>query len=487
MEFIQKHFWKIYRLIVFVSMFLYLMLTGGKYVWADEAYSFALIRHSYSEVYRITAADVHPPLYFLVLKLLTQPFDYSLFAAKIVSIIPYMFIILFGGIQFKRLFDEKTAILFMLLFFLFPYMLLYSIEIRMYSFGAAFVFANAVYAYRCFAETGKLNWVLYVVFGLAAAYTHYFALVSVAIVYGLLMLMIIVKRRELIVTWLVCSIATIVLYLPWLKAFIGQFREVSNDYWIGEITLREVLGYVNSVFGSSGITGGKAIYGVTIYALIVLLTYLFAFIYVVASKEKSTILLCCCSLLVPAGTIAVGIAASLLVRPVFVIRYAIPAIPMLAVFMAIALGKMKNAALPACIFAVALLGGVSGYITDLQGEYNVTENAMDNSFVAEQNSAECYIVTILPERLAEHITISSILSYYETEKPVYCIASAGPEGTFANQVPLSEFDETKYNTVVLLTDVGELPDEEYASVYSYEYIGELVASGIGTDAYLLTK
>ncbi len=484
-NFVEKHFGKIYVLMIVVSAFLYLALTGGKYVWADEAYTFALIKHSYADIWRITAADVHPPLYYYILKTLIKPFAYSLFAAKIVSILPFMFIIVFGGFQFKKLFGGKTAILFMLLFFLFPYMLLYSIEIRMYSYAAAFVFANAVFAYRCFLENRKLNWILFVLFGLAAAYTHYFALVSVAVTYCLLFFAIIIKKRMRVAKWLIASAATIVLYLPWLRFLMSQLSEVAGDYWIEKITRYSLVEYVWTVFGSNGFTGVKIFYGITLYSLVFLFTYFWAFIYAVTVERKQIAILCCCSLAVPIGTVIIGITASVIIRPVFVIRYIIPALPMLIAFMAIALSGINNKIMFASILLVAILGGVGNYAVSLKNEYIIEENALCTEFVSEYDNVDCYIVMMVPESITEHV--SAILSYYETDKPVYCSSSVGPKGTFKNQVDIRNFDASRYKRAMLILDVGQAPDEQYSSAYSCEYIGRFVATGINMDAYLLEK
>lgn len=83
----------------------------------DEAFSFALVRHSFSEIWTITAADVHPPLYYWYLKVLTAPFHYSMRAAQIASVLPYLFILVFGGMQFRKYFTDRTAVLFMVMFF----------------------------------------------------------------------------------------------------------------------------------------------------------------------------------------------------------------------------------------------------------------------------------------------------------------------------------------------------------------------------------
>ncbi len=62
---------------------MYMSLIGGKYICADEAYSFAMIKHSSKEIFCITAADVYLPLYCCRLKAFLAPFANNLYMAKI--------------------------------------------------------------------------------------------------------------------------------------------------------------------------------------------------------------------------------------------------------------------------------------------------------------------------------------------------------------------------------------------------------------------
>lgn len=465
-------FRKLYFAILVLCAALYCVLLGGKYVWADEAYSFAMIQHSYAEIWKITAADVHPPLYYYILKFLTQPFGYSLLSAKIVSILPYLFIIAFGGIQFKQLFGKNEALSFMILFFLFPFSLGYSVEVRMYSWAAAFVFGNAVFAYRCFIEDNKHNWFFFALFGACSAYTHYYALVSTGIVYGLLLLVICIKGRKKLCLWLIFSALTVILYLPWLKSFIEQLIvKVNNEYWIAPISLRTVIDYGFSIFGGCG--SGYL-------SLLFASVYLFALIGLIFTKNKDTCVLALCSLAVPVGTIAVGILASILVRPVFVIRYLVPAIPLLVTFLV--LSFRNTASNYPCIVAIclSLIVGIFGYGRFVRSEYQIVENALDQEFVA-QFDTDAYLV------LTESGHIPSVLSYYDPITPIYrgaCLSAANP---FENYHAVSEFNAQKNDSVILLVDVGEDVPEEYASKYHGDYLGELNECGNLCNAYLLTK
>lgn len=187
-------------------------------IWADEAYTFSLIKQDYRELIRIAALDVHPPLYYLLLKLCIQPLEYSLTAAKIVSIVPYV-LILIGGYEIKRMLGEKTSILFMGLFLIFPFTLRFAVEARMYSLAAMFVFYCAVFAYRWYYGSGKFGWFLFILSGVGAAYTHYFALVSVGMIYLILGLFLFLNKKKELKFWVISVVSSIALYLPWLSFF----------------------------------------------------------------------------------------------------------------------------------------------------------------------------------------------------------------------------------------------------------------------------
>lgn len=467
-------FWRTYWITAVICMLGYLFLIGGRSVWADEAYTFSLIRHNYREICRITAADVHPPLYYLILKLFIQPFGYNLICAKLVSIIPYMFIILFGGYQFRKLFDEKTAILFMHFFPLFPLGCVYAVEVRMYSLAAAFVFANGVYAYRCFKdkENGMMNWGLFILFGIGAAYTHYYAFVSVGVIYGLLCVAIVVKKKKKFVMWITAVAFSIAAYLPWLKSFAEQLDyKVKHEYWIEEITIATIKEYANSIFGAKGLE-------IVRFSFFFALTYLAALVYMLIKKEKQGIWICICCLSVPIGTILVGITASLLVRPVFVIRYVVPSIPVLVAFMAISGGVMSKKILLPC-YAVALIGGVSNYAVSVHDEYAVIENVIDDEMLAAYDNVDCYIV------LTKSGHISSVLAYYEHELPIYIADKITDSNPFENQKEICEFKASENNLLLMFLDVGEMPDETYAFTYQWEYIGKYNECGNYTDVYLL--
>lgn len=134
-------------------LYLLFIVTGAiicfhNYISYDEAYSMCLIRHSFPDLIRITAADVHPPLYYLLLKIWMLPFGESIFAARIFSLIIHTAFISLGPLMVRKIFSPKAGLLFTFFAVTLPacQSYLYS-EIRMYGLAALLVTICALSAY----------------------------------------------------------------------------------------------------------------------------------------------------------------------------------------------------------------------------------------------------------------------------------------------------------------------------------------------------
>lgn len=471
-EILSRHYKTVFWFLSGFFLVLYLMLVGGDYVWVDESYSIAMVKHSFSEIWEITALDNHPPLYYWYLKIATAPFGYGLTAAKIASILPYMFIIVFGGKQIHKYFNARTAVLFMVMFFCFPFILPYSIEIRNYALASAFVFACAVFAYRFWLEQGKMTDMAgLIISGVLAAYTHYFAFVSVCIIYGLLLMAVLAGRKQLWKKWLLSVVISIVLYVPWFSCFVSQLvYKASHEYWIKEITLGTLYGYFVYLFG----LGGDAPYAL-LFAVVFAAAYLACFLWILASREKKDTLLCVCCILVPVGTLAVGVLASILVRPVFILRYLVPAIPLLVTFMAIVLGKLNNTILFSCILSIVLVGGVSKYGLTIYSEYT-NHNYLP---IEEYGDVDAYIVV-------GDSHVAGTLGYYVTEKTIYADVDLHAANPYPNRVPTDTLNYDDVDNAIMLLGVGKTPPVECHERYNIQYLGQWTCER-GTDAFLLTK
>lgn len=471
---LEKYWKRSYILLILLAVGLYAVLSLDQKVWADEAYTFALIRHSFGEVWQITAADVHPPLYYFLLKLLAAPFGYNVTVCRMLSALPMVMTLALGGWQLGKLFGKRTGILFMGAYLLFPYAMTSAAEVRMYGLAQLFVFLCGLYAYRAYRENTPKCWALFAIFGTCAAYTHYFALVSAGVIYGLLLLALLLKKRQLWKGWCLGSLATILLFLPWLGSFLSQLAyKVNNEYWIEPITVQTLVDYVLTLFSANGLGA---------FPLFLALTYVLALVLLLREKDEKR-LLGLCALAVPVGTLAVGLLASILVRPVFVIRYILPAVPLLVCFFALALSAVDSQALVACLMTVCLMGGLSNGMVVAVDAVTMGDGQISKGYVANLPQYDAFVVYS-----GNTMHASQELSYCDSETPIYTVDELGPDNPYPNRLPYSDFRNTEenYQRVILVLAQGEPVPESFED-YSATCIGTVYVSDIGQDLWYLEK
>lgn len=472
---LEKNWKKLYILLTALTLGMYAVFSLEHTIWADEAYTFALIRHSFPEIWKITAADVHPPLYYFLLKICSAPFGYNLYLCRILSALPMALTVAVGGWQLEKCFGKRMAATFMVLYPMFPFSMTYAAEVRMYGLSQLCVALCALFAYRAYRENQWKHWVLFFLFGTGAAYTHYFALVSAGVIYGLLLLAILIGKRELWKPWGLASLATIVLFLPWLGSFLSQLAyKVSNEYWIEPITLSTIVEYAMTLFSASGMTA---------FTLFFALAYAVAFLLLlVGGKKRATVALA--ALAVPLGTLAVGVVASVLVRPVFVIRYLLPSVPLLVFFFAYSLAGLNSQALVSSLVTVCLMGGISNGLVVAKTAVFPAENRLTASVVATFPEFDACVAYS-----GNTLHASQELSYWAPETPVYTAdALLGADNPYPNRLPYEEFRQVEgaWQRVLLVLSEGEVVPEEFSD-YTAEHLKDVTISGVGHSLWYLVK
>lgn len=321
----------------YVLLYLLFLISGTlicfhHYISYDESYSMCLIRHSYSDIIRITALDVHPPLYYLLLKTWMLPFGESIPAARLFSLLIYTAFVSLGPLMVGRLFTKETGFLFTFFAITLPacQSYLYS-EIRMYGLAALLVTACSLFAFGIAKSRTSLNvgqWVGLFTTGILGAYTQYYALIAVAFIYIALFTDMLChkKLKKNYLPLLGCLVASCSLYIPWLFVLLRQFSVVSHSYWIGSFTLHTYLSFAAFPFYCSIHIGASFLY-IILFTLMMSLMYWKAAVALfrknnkhktLSQNKQHAVLL---FLLPYLMVIVTGCAVSLLVRPLFSARY----------------------------------------------------------------------------------------------------------------------------------------------------------------------
>lgn len=211
-------------------------------LWHDEAFSGLYTRdYGWREMMHRIALDVHPPLYYIVLKLWSAIFGHSLFSLRALSILFGVLTIWLGYLFVKKVFgNEKFALFTALLLAINPFQIQYSLEARMYTLGTFLALLSSYLLVKALENNQRKYWIWYGIAAVGCLYTHYFLFFTVAaqIVYlGYILFksegfsIALIKSKKF-VNAAIAGIVMIILYLPWLPNFIVQNQRVQQAYWI---------------------------------------------------------------------------------------------------------------------------------------------------------------------------------------------------------------------------------------------------------------
>ena len=211
-------------------------------LWFDEAYSVAISGHDYGEIWSIGGHDVHPVLYYWILHSIRLIFGNQIVLYRLVSVLAIAILGIIGFTHIRKDFGEKVGLIFSFFAYFLPINLIYAGEIRMYALAMLLVTLMAIYAYRIYKNSDKKNiknWILFAIFSLTSAYTHYYALVAAGIINIALFIYFIKqsKKAKKVTTnlkaFIISAVIQILAYLPWVIYLLLQIKQVSAGFWLG--------------------------------------------------------------------------------------------------------------------------------------------------------------------------------------------------------------------------------------------------------------
>ncbi len=220
-------------------------------LWADEGNSAALAMRSLSQITRDAANDIHPPLYYWLLRLWTGIFGYSEAALRSLSAVLGVLLVLTIAELGRRLFGSITGLVAGLIAALAPFQIYYSQETRMYILLALEAALSMLVFWWLLSQEDerlpceplrdgepgskaplRVRWLpfsgqMLILSWTAGLYTHYAFPLIIGLSSGLYALWLIVTRRRgcvgsRIVRWFIFLGITLGLYAPWLTTAVRQ-------------------------------------------------------------------------------------------------------------------------------------------------------------------------------------------------------------------------------------------------------------------------
>jgi uncharacterized membrane protein len=208
--------------ILLLALILRLAGLGAESAWIDEAYSINLANHNIVQIIQGTAADQHPPLYYLLLHfwfLAGSGVAYARLLSVVIGIVQ-----IYQVMDLARLIGIKEmGWLAGLILAISPMHVWYSQEARMYMLLASLTTASTTMLWT--SLHGKRHWWLYTFFSIAALYTHYFA-VFIMLAQAVLVIAWVWQRKTLrpLYSWICSGIIIVLSFIPWVPVAINQTR-----------------------------------------------------------------------------------------------------------------------------------------------------------------------------------------------------------------------------------------------------------------------
>ena len=243
----------------FALVVLYVLLRSWRLtsfgLWDDEVFSANAAKVDWSHLFGYIAADaVHPPLFYVLLKVWITGFGTTLFALKLLPLILSLAALLPFGLLCRDLnLTPAQTTLALWLMTINGYLVHYSQELRMYSLLVCVSLWSLWLFLRFLNETRtsfRLALALFVV-NVLLVYTHYFGWLFV----GAEWLCVLAWRPGVLYQFTLSLAALALLFAPWAYAVVAAFPSKGNVlppslHWISKPGWPEFVWYLATLTGA---------------------------------------------------------------------------------------------------------------------------------------------------------------------------------------------------------------------------------------------
>ena len=383
-------------------------------IWFDEAYSVGMAERTMKEIWDIGGHDVHPVLYYWMLRivsLIATAWGITGTAGKIIvyrifSVIPVGILGMLGYTHIKKEFGEKTGMIFSFLVYFLSESGLYANEIRMYSWAILTVTILAIYAYRLrlVENSNRKNWLIFFAASITSIFLHYYGLMAAGIINIILLIYLIKnKRGKDIVAICVFGMIQLISYMPWFMCLARQMNHVSKGFWIAFTFPDSIYEIIGGQF-LGNLPYKKAIFIVT------MLIYIYLAIKIYKQKENKMPVILATGIYL-AVIISAIVMTKLLNTPILYYRYLFVITGLIIFAISYILGKEKNNKVVWLICAVICIISTINNVKMIKDGYSTT-NLKQYQYL-KQNIEQGDII------IYKDINPGSTIAVYFTENQQY--------------------------------------------------------------------
>ena len=204
-------------------------------LWFDEVFSVRTAALCLRDIVSLTAHDVHPPLYYLLLHFWTKLFGETESAVRMLSV---AFSVLSVFVIFRlalELFNRRIAFFAALLTTLSPLQVFYAQETRMYAQLTCLSTISVYFFLRWLKDGARVSSALYIISTTMLLYTHLYAVFIVmaqVLYFAFLFFLARETFQKHLGGWLRMNFITILLFLPWMMIAFQQAARAKANFWI---------------------------------------------------------------------------------------------------------------------------------------------------------------------------------------------------------------------------------------------------------------
>lgn len=350
---------------VLLVVFWFFIAFKYPFISVDEWYTKGLVYFKIKDLLAAVSIDVHPPLYYIILKAGMKPLNAAnihfdlLFYLKFMSLVPYLIILATSFTKIKKEYGYLTSGVFSFTLISMSTFFIQYLTARMYSWNLLFLLLSFIYLKDVLDSDDKKSWILFSLFTVLGAYTHYYSIFSSLILYLLLFGYLFKNKKSSLKKFFASVFGCIIAYLPWFIVLLGQLSEPNNP-GMGEVSFMFLL----KVIRSGMLTSNDNLL-VVIFAILMCLAMVLVFKDYLTERNIDNFYLSS-GMAMWIGTIILGFAISIIFRPVLSERYFIPCIGIFWFVLSIYISKLNNKKLILILICAILLVGCAN--VDLEFE-----------------------------------------------------------------------------------------------------------------------
>lgn len=204
--------------------------------WYDEAFTGIILKQDFSEMNQSIFNDVHPPLYYWLVKPWAAIGDYTPFAIRSFSAFLGVLTVVSLFWIGKKMFNERVGLLAAAIGAISPFAIEYSQEARMYSLFGFLMLWAVWFFYRAVKKGEIKDWIGWGIFCGLSFYTHYLSLFFFVMFYVACVITAEkskgwIKKLLPAKGFLLGSGIILIFFLSWIKIFVDHISK-GNLGWI---------------------------------------------------------------------------------------------------------------------------------------------------------------------------------------------------------------------------------------------------------------